>query len=131
MRMTMKVYKFFKMMLYASVLDGYTMSRDELHTGANLTGVLQRADKQLLNYMYDESKSEANVMIPARLTRNSLKINFRQDRLVNKKYVKSPFIRGKILWDALDETTQTAESKFVFSRHTSKLFATFDKDYPT
>ena len=111
--------------------NGYTMSRDELHSEAKLTGVLQRADKQLLNYMYDESKSGNNLVIPTRITRGSVKINFRQDRLINKKYIKSPFVRGKKLWDDLDVKIQTAESKSDFSRLTSKMFATFDKDYPT
>ena len=58
--------KFCRMMLsvcvYIGYPNGYTMSREELHSEAKLTGVLQRADKQLLKYMFDESKLEHNLV---------------------------------------------------------------------
>ena len=107
------------------------MSREDLHSEANLTGVLQRAEKQLLKYMFDEAQHGVNLVIPVRETRTSTRINFKQDRLVNKKYEKPPYCRGKVLWDALEDDTQHMDNKFEFTRKISRNYMKYVKDYPS
>ena len=78
--------------------------------------------------MFDEAQN--NLVIPVRETRNSTRINFKQDRLVNKKYEKSPYCRVKVLWDALENDIQHTDSKFEFTRKISRKFLKYVKHYP-
>ena len=108
---------------------GYQMSRTELHSKAKLTGVLQRADMNLLIIMYKESQDDRNIVQPIRETRRTSKVVFKQHRLNNKKYIKSPYIRGIGLWDKLDQVTQTLVTKTEFTRKIRPLFQSFVLDY--
>ena len=92
--------------------------------------VLQCADKQLLKFMCDEAQYDSNVVIPVRETRNSTRIKFKQDRLVNKKYEKSPYCRGKLLWDTLEDDTQHTDNKFEFRKKICRKFVKYVKIYP-
>ena len=80
--------------------------------------------------MYDESKLENNIVKPVRETRNSVKINFKQNRINSKKYEKCPYCRGKSIWDTLDVNTQHSDNKFEFMKKISRKFLKYVKDYP-
>ena len=80
--------------------------------------------------MFDEAQYESNLVIPVRETRNSTRINFKQDRLVNKKYEKSPYCRGKVLSDTLEDDIQHTDNRFEFSKKISRKFVNYVKDYP-
>ena len=109
--------------------NGYQLSRVELHTKAKLSGVLQRADMNLLSIMYDESLKESKIVEPLRETRQTTKIVFKQNRLNNKKYIKSPYIRGICLWDKLNQETQKLPTKTEFNRRILPLFKKYDQNY--
>ena len=109
--------------------DGYNMSRIDLHARVNLSSVFQRWDKQLLLLMYDEARIDDNVIEPVRVTRQSLKLNLRQYKMHNKKYINSPFIRGKHLWDRLPHDTQLLVTKFEFKEKLKPIFAKYDEKY--
>ena len=77
--------------------------------------------------MYVEAQHEDNLVIPVRETRNSVKINFKQDRVVNKKFEKSPYCRDKVLWDVFDDVTQHLENKFEYTRKISRCIMRSDR----
>ena len=109
--------------------DGYNMSRVDLHDRVKLSSVFQRWDKQLLLIMFDEARDVDNVIAPVRVTRQSLKLNLRQYKLHNKKYINSPYIRGKALWDKLPRDTQLLPTKFEFRNKIKRLYATYNEKY--
>ena len=109
--------------------QGYNMSRIDLHKRAKLSSIFQRWDKQLLLAMYDESRRDDNIVEAVRVTRQSLKLNLRQYKLHNKKYINSPYIRGKTLWDKLPYAIQHLQSKFEFKEKIKPLYATYDEKY--
>ena len=108
---------------------GYNMSRIELHKTAGLSSIFQRWDKQLLLIMYDEARCNENIVEPARVTRQSLKMNLRQYKHHNKKYTNSPYIRGTQLWGKLTRETQRLESKFEFKAKLTQLFGPYNEKY--
>ena len=101
----------------------------KLHSTAKLSSVYQRTDNQLLLTMYDESRQCDHIVEPARATRQALKLNLRQYRLHNKKYINSPYIRGKGLWDNLPRDIQHLESKFEFKAKIKPMFAFYNGKY--
>ena len=107
----------------------YNMSRSDLHKKAKLSSVFQRWDKQLLLIMYDESRQEDKIVVPRQVMRQSLKLNLRQFKLHNKKYINSPYIRGKGLWDKLPRNIQHLPTKFEFKEKIKPLYATFDEKH--
>ena len=109
--------------------DGYNMSRVNLHERVKLSSVFQRWDKQLLLVMFEEARDVDNVVEPVRATRQSLKMNFRQYKLHNKKYIRSPYIRGKVLWDKLPHDIQHLPTKFEFKEKIKSLYATYNENY--
>ena len=108
---------------------GYQMTRVELHKTAKLASLYQRWDKQLLMIMYDESRSAENIVEPVRITRQALKLNLRQYRLHNKKYIKSPYICGKSMWDNLPLVTQEIPCKIAFRNSIKSKFSQYDERY--
>ena len=109
--------------------NGYQMSRVDLHKIAKLSSVYQRWDQQLLMIMYDESRCVENIVEPVRATRQALKLNLRQYKLHNKKYINSPYIRGKYIWDKLPRETQKLPCKIAFKNKIKRKFATYDETY--
>ena len=109
--------------------DGYRMTRVELHKNAKLGSVYQRWDQQLLMIMYEESKRVDNIVEPVRATRQALKLNFRQYKLHNKKYTKSPYVRGKVIWDKLPRETQQLPCKIAFKNFIKRNYTTYNEAY--
>ena len=64
--------------------------------------------------MYDQASQDGNIAEARRATRQSLKFNLCQFKLHYKKYINSPYIRGKGLWDKLPYDIQSLRSKFEF-----------------
>ena len=108
---------------------GYQTSRVDLHKTAKLGSVFQRWDKQLLMIMYDESRRIGNIVEPTRATRQALKLNFRQYKLHNTKYIKSPYIRGKNIWDRLPQGTQQLPCKIAFKNSIKARYAVYNESY--
>ena len=79
--------------------------------------------------MYDEARVIVNIAEPARVTRQSLKLNLKQYKLHNKKYINSPYIHGKCIWDRLPRDIQHLESKFEFKEKIKPLYATYNEKY--
>ena len=106
-----------------------TLSRVELHRTTKLSNLYQRWDKQLLLIMYDEANQANNVVEPVRATRQSLKLNLRQYKLHNKKYINSPYIRGKTIWDKLPREIQYLDNKFEFKDKIRLPYSVYDDKY--
>ena len=108
---------------------GYQISRIDHHKTSKLSSVFQRWDKQLFMSMYDESKCTENIVEPVRVTRQALELNLRQYKLHNKKYTKSPWIRGKCIWDKLSHQIQQLPCKFAFKNKSNLKHATYNETY--
>ena len=76
--------------------------------------------------MYDEARLNENIVERVRVTRQSLKMNLRQYKLHNKKYINSLYIRGTHLWGKLSRETQLLQSKYEFK---AKLYSIYDDKY--
>ena len=79
---------------------------DELHRNVKLLGLEQRRILQLLRLMYLHSKDLHVLRVPERNTRNSTKVIFKVPARCKTIYLNSPFYKGKLLWDKLQENVQ-------------------------
>ena len=109
--------------------NGYELSRIALHEKAKLSSLYQRWDKQLLMMMHTVSTEEENILIPERQTRQATKIVFKQQKLVSKRYMKSPYIRGINLWGKLTGDTQRLDNKFEYKQAISCSYSVYDAHY--
>ena len=109
--------------------DGYTLSRIALHEKAKLSSLFQRWDKQLLMMMYNASLDDTNIVIPERATRQAAKIVFKQHRLISKRYIKPPYIRGVNLWGKLTSETQRVDNKFEYKKVISVGLTVYNENY--
>ena len=90
------------------------VSRIELHKEAKILSLCQRREKQLLTLMYKISQKGILRKITDRATRQQKKYVFITDTKIGKKYERSPYYQGTLLWDKLPKETQFAETIFEF-----------------
>ena len=98
------------------------VSRIELHTEAKILSLGQRREKQLLTLMYKLSQKGILRKITDRPTRQQEKYVFKTDTKIGKKYEKSPYYQGSLLWDKLPKETQFAENIFEFKKRIRPLY---------
>lgn len=92
-------------------------SPEELHIKARLTAIQQRADKQLLNLMYQRSLTPSKypqINNQQTATRTSEKVRFEIPRPNSERFKNFPHYRGVQLWDTLNVDTQRAPSYLYF-----------------
>ena len=87
---------------------------ERLHSECKILGLEQRRQKQLLCLMYLYGKVEANVKEPVQLTRAMTKVTFKTATRCTGKYLKSPFYKGKILWEDIDGNLQRVSNMQQF-----------------
>ena len=76
--------------------------------------------------MHNASLDDTNIVVPERQTRQAAKIVFRQQRLICKRYIKSPYIRGINLWGKLSCETQRMEK---YKKVISVRLTTYNENY--
>ena len=96
--------------------------RIDLHKEAKLLSLCQRREKQLLTLMYKLSQKGILRKITDRATRQQEKYVFKTDSKIGKKYEKSPYYQGTLLWDKLPKETQFAENIFDFKKRIIPLY---------
>ena len=79
--------------------------------------------------MHTVSTEEENILIPERQTQQATKIVFKQQKLVSKRYIKSPYIRGINLWGKLTGDTQRLDNKFEYKQAISRSYSVYDEHY--
>ena len=79
--------------------------------------------------MHNASLDDTNIVVPERQTRQAAKIVFKQQRLICKRYIKSPYIRGINLWGKLSCETQRMENKFEYKKVISVRLTTYNENY--
>ena len=98
------------------------ISRIDLHKEAKILSLCQRREKQLLTLMYKLSQKGILPKITDRATRQQEKYVFKTDSKIGKKYEKSPYYQGTVLWDKLPKETQFAENIFDFKKRIIPLY---------
>ena len=98
------------------------VSRIELHKEAKILSLSQRREKQLLTLMYKLSRKGNLRKVTDRPTRQQEKYVFKTDTKIGKKYEKSPYYQGTLLWDKLPKETQFAENIFEFKKRIIPLY---------
>ena len=98
------------------------ISIPKIHDSVSLLSLEQRRQKQLLNLMFIQaSEGKARVVTNVN-TRRQTKYVFKTDVKIGKKYQRSPFYLGTILWDALDKTTQDLPCRYAFKRKIDSMY---------
>ena len=87
-----------------------------------MLSLVQRREKQLLILMYKLSQKGILRKITERPTRQQEKYVFKTDTKIGKKYEKSPYNQGTLLWDKLPKETQFAENIFEFKKRILPLY---------
>ena len=82
----------------------------------------QRREKQLLTLTYKLSRKGILRKITDRPTTQQEKYVFKTDTKIGKKYEKSPYYQGTLLWDKLPKETQFAENIFEFKKRITPLY---------
>ena len=96
-----------------------------LHSECNILGLEQRRRKQLLRLMYLHSKLEVNIKKPVGPTRAMTKVVFKVATRCTGKYLNSPFYKGKILWDNIDNDLQLAVNVHQFQLGSRKMYTVY------
>ena len=96
-----------------------------LHKKCKILGLKQRMQKQLLWLMYIMSGDELCIRTPPRETRAAQKIVCNVPNRIIPVYEHSPYYKGTILWNRLDEETQKIDNIFVFKKEIAKLYTCY------
>ena len=100
---------------------------DRLHLECRILGLEQRRRKQLLRLMYLHSKVEDNVKKPVRITRAITKLVFKTASKCTNKYLNSPFYKGTILWNALENELQHAYNVKRFVEGVKRMYTVYQE----
>ena len=87
------------------------ISIPKIHDSVGLLSLEQQRQKQLLCIMLIHAKKGKSCSLTNVNTRSQTKYVFKTETKMGKKYQKSPFYLGTILWDSLDKTTQDIPCK--------------------
>ena len=98
------------------------ISRIDLDKEAKILSLRQRREKLLLTLMYKLSQKGILRKITDRATRQQEKYDFKTDTKIGKKYERSPYYQGTLLWDKLPKETQFAENIFEFKKRLLPLY---------
>ena len=108
--------------IYKYHLDGRKIkSSDEerLHSEIGLQPLKERRKKHILHMMYNMKTSHPNVIDNRDRgihLRSSSNVNFKEYKLNNEIYIKSPYVRGCNLWKQLPCKLQHAETLLLFKQ---------------
>ena len=98
---------------------------EQLHFECKILGLEQRRRKQLLRLMYLHSKVHTNIKIPIRPTRAMTKVIFNTATRCTSKYLNSPFYKGTVLWDNIDNELQRVNNVHQFQLGVKKLYTEY------
>ena len=101
------------------------ISRTELHREAKQLSLEQRREKQLLTLMYKLSKKGILCKVTDRVTRQQEKYVFKTDTRIGRRYEKSPYYLGTILWNNLPQETQFGDNILDFKNRILPLYKTY------
>ena len=93
-----------------------------LNKKCKILGLKQRMQKQLLWLMYIMSHDDLCIRAPLRETRAAQKIVLKVPTRILPVYEHSPYYKGTIFWNELDEETQRIDNIFVFRKEIAKLY---------
>ena len=87
----------------------------------------QRRRKQLLRLMHLHSRVELNMKKPIRTTRAVTKMVFKTASKCSGKYLNSPFYKGTLLWDKLDNDLQRMNNVKQFLQELKKSYTVYQE----
>ena len=62
-------------------------------------------------------------------THSQQKYIFKVDTKIGKKYERSPYYIGTLLWNKLSKDIQTSENIFIFRNKVSRLYKCYNEKY--
>ena len=98
------------------------ISIPKIHDSVGLLSLEQRRQKQLLSKLFNQAKNGKSRSVTHVNTRGQTKYVFKSETQMGKKYRKSPFYLGTILWDSLDKSTQDLTCKYIFKKKIDTLY---------
>ena len=93
-----------------------------IHDSVRLLSLEQRRQKQVLNLMFNQARRGKSRSVTNVNTRSQTKYVFKTDVKIGKKYEKSPFFLGTILWNALNKETQDLPCRYAFKRKIETMY---------
>ena len=108
--------------IYKYHVDGRKIKRSDeerLHSEIGLQHLKERRKKHILHMMYNMKTSHPDVIDTrdkGMNLRSSSNVNFKEYKLINEIYIKSPYVRGCNLWKQLPSNTQHAETLSLFKQ---------------
>lgn len=97
------------------------VSTDELHERCGVERLASKRKRLLLSLMYKASRDEDNTVTPVRDLRSSTCIQLKRVDGLKPIFDKSPWYRGRILWNTLPPKTQHSKSLDIFKEEVKKL----------
>ena len=98
------------------------ISIPKIHDSVRLLSLEQRRQKQVLNLMFNQARKGKSRSVTNVNTRSQAKYVFKTDVKIGKKYEKSPFFLGTILWNALNKETQDLPCRYAFKRKIDSMY---------
>ena len=101
----------------------------DLHTRAKLSSLEQRRIRQLLGLQFLLYKKDTDRHVTRANTRSQQKYVFKVDTKIGKKYERSPYYIGTLLWNKLSTEIQSSMNIFVFRNKVSRLYKFYNEKY--